>query len=444
MLPKVDTAALTPEILAPEGQATAVSSETELAMVAKPETERVIALLASSQLAPTALASIAEFTHSTHGNLLMLEPVASQSFLLGALEAFESLAGNASLTPDAEDKRAEEQVTEAASSEIEAQEVVPTVESEPILASAASSGLVTAPTDVPTDVPKLVSEVAAPAVAVRPTEPPVALVIAKPPMRTPEASTLASSAELHRASVALLDEAAAEPRSSALWPLREGRAVASRNLPLASLRDYSEEAASRMKMAEPGAAIPKGSDDSGAELPGPMLPRELTSLANAGIKRPTTYIDNNPVVRAAVAKQGRSGGWMVSFTVAAVLLAGVLTLAIYAMPGFASSSTPKVAELPPAPASAIKAVSKPPKPAHPLQPFVEVTGFRVVTEKGKTPELHYLVVNHSSAALLNVTVHVKLEAAVEGADAAPITAFSFAIPELAAYRSKDMVSLIES
>jgi hypothetical protein len=79
----------------------------------------------------------------------------------------------------------------------------------------------------------------------------------------------------------------------------------------------------------------------------------------------------------------------------------------------------------------------------PLSRTIEVTGFRIVADPSKTPEIHYLVVNHTPARVSNMTVYVTLRTAEDKAGQPPLSRFSFAAPNLGPYQSKEMVSLIE-
>jgi hypothetical protein len=97
-----------------------------------------------------------------------------------------------------------------------------------------------------------------------------------------------------------------------------------------------------------------------------------------------------------------------------------------------------VAKAPPEPvAPALPAI-----PDNPLARRIEVTGIRFVTDiPNQRPEIHYLVVNHSSEPLANVTVSVTLRS-LEG-DGPMISRFSFLTPRLRPYESKEMASSIE-
>ena len=84
----------------------------------------------------------------------------------------------------------------------------------------------------------------------------------------------------------------------------------------------------------------------------------------------------------------------------------------------------------------------------PLAKFVEVTGFRIVTsspEAGKKDavkksEVQYLVVNHSDADISDANVFVTLRGVKPGLP--PLCRFSFKVPSLGPFESKEMSSPI--
>ena len=64
-------------------------------------------------------------------------------------------------------------------------------------------------------------------------------------------------------------------------------------------------------------------------------------------------------------------------------------------------------------------------------------------EVNKKPQIHYLVVNHSSAPLSSLTVYVTLRAATAKPGQAPIAKLTFRSPALDAFEAKEMFSSIE-
>jgi hypothetical protein len=77
-----------------------------------------------------------------------------------------------------------------------------------------------------------------------------------------------------------------------------------------------------------------------------------------------------------------------------------------------------------------------------LARFVEVTGIRFM-EVNKKPQIHYLVVNHSSAPLKSVMIYVTLRTSSAKPGQAPLARLSFRAPDLAANEAKEMFSSIE-
>jgi hypothetical protein len=128
--------------------------------------------------------------------------------------------------------------------------------------------------------------------------------------------------------------------------------------------------------------------------------------------------------------------------VASALAAAALGASMYALPGLASSRPPNPAPRP-APSPAAKKAESAPEPAlstNPLERAVEVTGIRFITDEGRRPEIHYLVVNHSNTSLAGIVVNVALHANKDGS---PLSDFVFHVPRLGPYESKEMVSSIE-
>ena len=117
-----------------------------------------------------------------------------------------------------------------------------------------------------------------------------------------------------------------------------------------------------------------------------------------------------------------------------LLTAGVATYSM--MPGTSTSAPPRPAPEPP-PEPPVSARS-----ADSLAHFVEVTGIRFL-EVNRKPQIHYLVVNHSSSPLNSVTVFVTLRATQAKPGQPPLSRFSFRSPILAAFEAKEMASPIE-
>jgi NTP pyrophosphatase (non-canonical NTP hydrolase) len=58
-------------------------------------------------------------------------------------------------------------------------------------------------------------------------------------------------------------------------------------------------------------------------------------------------------------------------------------------------------------------------------------------------EIRYNVVNHSAAELGDLTLHVLLRATTAQESQPPVSRFSFKLPSLGPYESREMVSVVE-
>jgi hypothetical protein len=169
------------------------------------------------------------------------------------------------------------------------------------------------------------------------------------------------------------------------------------------------------------------------------LPPELTRLHEANV---VTLIGEQTAQRTKEAlpppKRGGTPGWLVSGLVMLVLLAAGLSVVFYLLPH-------TVADAKPTPTPAIAATTAAPTGGNsPLAKFIEVTGFRVVTsssDPNKKAEVQYLIVNHSDADISDANVFITLHGSKPGQ--APVCRFSFKIPSLGPYESKEMSSPIE-
>jgi hypothetical protein len=168
--------------------------------------------------------------------------------------------------------------------------------------------------------------------------------------------------------------------------------------------------------------------DSGPRitLPGPTLPPELNSLQDAGV---VTVLGDQ--VRP---KRRKLPGWLISLMLMLGIPIAGAALLFYLQPLQHSSADAKSAgpEVP-----VIQSTS------HPLAQFIEVTGFRIVVDFNKKSEIHYLVVNHSSADLSDVTVYVTLRSANPKPGQPPLCRFNFRAPSLGPFESKELTSTIE-
>ena len=201
---------------------------------------------------------------------------------------------------------------------------------------------------------------------------------------------------------------------------------------LASLQAYTETAERLMRPADCETPTASAKALPTVTLPGPALPRELMSLQAAGL------VPIGRGGRGGEALAGRNGWVMKSVVVGILLTAGLATYSM--MPVTSSTSAPPKPSPEPAPEPPVSARSV--RSTNSLARFVEVTGVRFM-EVNKKPQIHYLVVNHSSAPLNSMTVYVTLRASAAKPGQAPIAKITFRSPALAAFEAKEMFSSIE-
>jgi hypothetical protein len=209
------------------------------------------------------------------------------------------------------------------------------------------------------------------------------------------------------------------------------------------MQDYTPATSRSIMPVPPRAQILSADSGPRITLPGPTLPPELTRLQDANV---VTVIGEDTAQRTKVAippsKRAGAPGWLVSVLVMLLLLAAGLGVVFYLLPH-------TVADAKPAPTPAVAATTPAPTGGNsPLAKFVEVTGFRIVTstpdatkkDATKKSEVQYLIVNHSDADISDANVFVTLRSAKPGQ--APLCRFSFKVPSLGPFESKEMSSPI--
>jgi hypothetical protein len=127
--------------------------------------------------------------------------------------------------------------------------------------------------------------------------------------------------------------------------------------------------------------------------------------------------------------------WLIRWMILAVVVVLAVRLVFSFLPQKPAVAAP-AAVTPAAPAPEASVVN-------PLSRSIEVTGFRIVTDPSKKPEIHYLVVNHTPVRVSNMTVYVTLRTADDKPGQPPLSRFSFAAPNLGPFQSKEMISSIE-
>lgn len=104
-------------------------------------------------------------------------------------------------------------------------------------------------------------------------------------------------------------------------------------------------------------------------------------------------------------------------------------------------TTQSEAAVNPALESPAPAAAGPPKP-HPYAKYIEVTGLRL-TEDTQKAEVRFVVVNHSSAEIAELSATVRLKA-VSRSDQEPVGTFSFKLPSLGPYEIKELKSQVQT
>jgi hypothetical protein len=104
----------------------------------------------------------------------------------------------------------------------------------------------------------------------------------------------------------------------------------------------------------------------------------------------------------------------------------------------ASTSSPVALENPSAPAAASKGK------ANTLQKYVEVVGMRLTEDAKKRPEVRFVVVNHSGAEIADLAANVNLWARTAKSDEETVGTFSFKVPSLGAYESRELSGVLNT
>jgi hypothetical protein len=202
---------------------------------------------------------------------------------------------------------------------------------------------------------------------------------------------------------------------------------------MAELIDYSAAALRRLRPAIPPQQMFVPVAQPRITLPGPALPRELHSLAGAGL---STVLE-----RPRGARRRRPGmGLMLLGLLAVVLCLGAVLLVVPPLLSNGKSSAVQTADSSSVPATGnIHPISN----TYSLSKTIEVSGFRFVVDLNNKSEIHYLVVNHSPAQFGGVTVFVTLRSADAKPGQPPVAHFSFRAPDLEPYGSREMTSPIQ-
>lgn len=76
--------------------------------------------------------------------------------------------------------------------------------------------------------------------------------------------------------------------------------------------------------------------------------------------------------------------------------------------------------------------------AHPMTRYIEVTGLRLTEDAKQRAFVQFLVVNHSAAEIVGLAANVNLKAVTAKGEQEPVGTFSFKIPLLGPYESKEL------
>ncbi len=273
----------------------------------------------------------------------------------------------------------------------------------------------------------------------------VALLAAPAPVPEPVAATSVPSAEFTALPPAALATPAPIPLPVPI-PGVSGKPEADKAfarpapaLPLAALQDYTPAALRKIRPVPPRASVKILDALPRNTVPSPALPPQLLSLRNAGIATVANQRPKPP--------KRPTPGWLVTAMVTIVLLGIGVTVVFTLMPRVTASdpapSAPAASTSKQVAPKQVEAAGAAPAAPYPLAKAVEVTGFRFSTDASKKPEVHYIVVNHSSTGLEDATVYVTLRASGAKPGQPPLSKFSFHAPNLGPLEAKEMTSPID-
>ena len=75
---------------------------------------------------------------------------------------------------------------------------------------------------------------------------------------------------------------------------------------------------------------------------------------------------------------------------------------------------------------------------------IEIAGLRLTQNKAKKTEVRFLVVNHSGAEIQDLSANIDLRARTSKADEEPVGTFSFKVPVLGPYESKEETAIVNT
>ncbi len=167
-------------------------------------------------------------------------------------------------------------------------------------------------------------------------------------------------------------------------------------------------------------------------LPSPALPPELERFQDGYVITPGAEMRK---------RKNPAAGWLPYIAVTALVAAIFFGFVFYLLPrlmgGGESQNNVEGPSIP-------QVVTAATTDTHPLAKYIELTGIRLAVDANRKPEIHYLVVNHSTAMIADVTMNVTIRSVNRRATDAPITKFSFKLSSLGPWEAKEFTSEIET
>ncbi len=136
--------------------------------------------------------------------------------------------------------------------------------------------------------------------------------------------------------------------------------------------------------------------------------------------------------------------WLLSIVFALAFFGVGAGVYIFTQRGHGTSAPATAAPAPRAPfETPTAAPANPATAAHPYMRYLEITGWRLLQDPRKRPEIKFVVVNHSGAEMADLGATVFLRAHA-GKETEPIGSFKFNVPSLGAYESRDVTAPLET
>jgi hypothetical protein len=148
------------------------------------------------------------------------------------------------------------------------------------------------------------------------------------------------------------------------------------------------------------------------------------------------YAQPTPASEAAGSGALHMAPWLVTVLVAAGLVA------VGGLVYYLTRSTPETAPGGQAEkaGAAVPAAGK----RHPLAKYIEVTGIRITEDASQKAQVQFLVVNHSAADIADLGGAISLRPAGSKPEQAALASFSFKVPSIGPYESKEVKTTVHS